>query len=87
MTTNAQLTSAGVELWGYNKHIWDVGAGMFVTLRKGAFTGYLLYIVGGGLIKISILLFYQRLDARSISRGFRYVTWVIYLTADFSRLH
>ncbi|KAL6704186.1 hypothetical protein ACN47E_008443 [Coniothyrium glycines] len=65
-----------VELWGYNKHIWDLGPTMYVQLRKGAFIGYLLYIISGGLIKISILLFYQRLDARTVSRGFRYTTWI-----------
>jgi hypothetical protein len=49
---------------------------MFVPERKITFILYLLYIVSGGMIKISILLFYRRLDSRSITRSFRIATWI-----------
>jgi hypothetical protein len=40
------------------------------------FALYALYIVAGGMIKISILLFYRRLDSRSITKSFRVATWL-----------
>jgi hypothetical protein len=35
-----------------------------------------LYIISGGMIKISILLFYRRMNARAITRTFRLATWI-----------
>jgi hypothetical protein len=49
---------------------------MYVPERKITLALYLLYIVSGGMIKISILLFYRRLDSRSITRSFRIATWL-----------
>lgn len=47
---------------------------LYTTQRKYVFVVYLLYILTSSLIKISILLFYRRLDSRSISRTFRLAT-------------
>lgn len=55
--------------------------------RKIVFLVYLLYVLTSSLIKTSVLLFYRRLDARSISRTFRLATHcsilfiLLYLTA------
>jgi hypothetical protein len=64
------------EKYDFNRHIWDVHPNMYVPERKITFILYLLYIVSGGMIKISILLFYRRLDSRSITRSFRIATWI-----------
>jgi hypothetical protein len=49
---------------------------MYVPERQVTFALYTLYIVAGGMIKISILLFYRRLDSRSITKSFRIATWL-----------
>ena len=64
------------EHYHFNRHVWDVRPELYVPERKITFTLYLLYIISGGMIKISILLFYRRLDSRSITRSFRYATWI-----------
>ena len=56
--------------------MWDVTPNLYVPERKIVFAVYLLYILAGGLIKISILLFYRRLDARCIPSTFRIATWL-----------
>ncbi|KAL1796639.1 hypothetical protein ACET3X_005179 [Alternaria dauci] len=63
------------EKYNFNRHVWDVRPEMFVPERKITFVLYLLYIISGGMIKISILLFYRRLDSLSITRTFRIATW------------
>ncbi|KAF1831226.1 hypothetical protein BDW02DRAFT_591285 [Decorospora gaudefroyi] len=62
------------ERYAFNRHIWDVLPTLYVSQRKVTFALYLLYIVAGSSIKISILLFYRRLDSRSITRTFRILT-------------
>ncbi|EMD63770.1 hypothetical protein COCSADRAFT_144159 [Bipolaris sorokiniana ND90Pr] len=64
------------EVYGFDRHMWDVTPNLYVPERKIVFAVYLLYILAGGLIKISILLFYRRLDARCIPSTFRIATWL-----------
>ncbi|RMZ67796.1 integral membrane [Pyrenophora seminiperda CCB06] len=59
-----------------NRHVWDIPPNLYVPERKITFTIYLLYVISGGLIKSSILLFYRRLDNRCITRAFRLATWI-----------
>jgi hypothetical protein len=61
---------------GFDRHIWDVRPDLFVPERKATFTSYLLYIVAGGLVKVSILLFYRRMNSRVVTRTFRIATWI-----------
>ncbi|KAH6877950.1 hypothetical protein BKA58DRAFT_85959 [Alternaria rosae] len=64
------------ERYNFNRHIWDVHPSKYVPERQVTFALYALYIVAGGMIKISILLFYRRLDSRSITKSFRIATWL-----------
>ncbi|EUC48156.1 hypothetical protein COCMIDRAFT_88217 [Bipolaris oryzae ATCC 44560] len=64
------------EVYGFDRHMWDVTPNLYIPERKIVFAVYLLYIIASGLIKISILLFYRRLDARCIPSTFRIVTWI-----------
>ncbi|KAI4637614.1 uncharacterized protein J4E88_002084 [Alternaria novae-zelandiae] len=64
------------ERYNFNRHIWDVHPDKYVPERQVTFALYALYIVAGGMIKISILLFYRRLDSRSITKSFRIATWL-----------
>ncbi|KAJ5025968.1 hypothetical protein J3E73DRAFT_412380 [Bipolaris maydis] len=64
------------EVYGFDRHIWDVTPNLYVPERKIVFAVYLLYVLAGGFIKISILLFYRRLDARCIPSTFRIATWI-----------
>ncbi|KAE8826533.1 hypothetical protein PTNB73_06941 [Pyrenophora teres f. teres] len=64
------------EYFSINRHVWDVPITLYIPERKITFIIYLLYVVSGGLIKTSILLFYRRLDNRCITRSFRIATWV-----------
>ncbi|KAG9189347.1 hypothetical protein G6011_06215 [Alternaria panax] len=66
---------SATERYEYDRHVWDVHPNMYVPERKITFALYLLYVISGGMIKISILLFYRRLHARSITRIFRIATW------------
>jgi hypothetical protein len=72
----AIIVCLATERFNFDRHIWDVLPTMYVDLRKITFACYLLYIVAGGMIKISILLFYRRLDSRSITKSFRVATWI-----------
>ncbi|KAF3005201.1 hypothetical protein E8E13_010809 [Curvularia kusanoi] len=57
-------------------HIWDVDLTLFTVQRKLILTIEVLFVLGGGLIKISILLFFRRLGSRGVSKTFRIITWV-----------
>ncbi|USP80436.1 hypothetical protein yc1106_07710 [Curvularia clavata] len=56
-------------------HIWDVDVTLFVVQRKLILTIEMLFVVGTGLVKVSILLFFRRLGSRGTSKTFRIVTW------------
>jgi hypothetical protein len=57
-------------------HIWDVDLTLFVIQRKLILTIEVLFVVGTGLVKVSILLFFRRLGSRGTSKAFRITTWV-----------
>lgn len=61
---------------GFDRHIWDVEIDMYVPERKAALALYLLWMAAGGLVKISILLFYRRMNARVVTQKFRIATWI-----------
>ncbi|KAI8942174.1 hypothetical protein NX059_000262 [Plenodomus lindquistii] len=69
-------TCLATQQYGYDRHMWDVHPRFYVPERKLAFAVYILYVISGGLIKTSVLLFYRRLDNRSVTRFFRYATWI-----------
>jgi hypothetical protein len=72
----AVVVCLATERFNFDRHIWDVLPTMYVDVRKITFVCYLLYIVSGEMIKISILLFDRRLDSRSITKTFRVATWM-----------
>ncbi|KAL6154868.1 hypothetical protein ACJQWK_00888 [Exserohilum turcicum] len=57
-------------------HIWDVDLTLFEVQRKLILTIEVLFVVGTGLVKVSILLFFRRLGSRGTSKAFRITTWV-----------
>ncbi|KAJ5038515.1 hypothetical protein J3E72DRAFT_184907 [Bipolaris maydis] len=60
----------------YCLHIWDVDVSLFETQRKLILSIEILFVLGTGLIKVSILLFFRRLGSRGTSKAFRITTWV-----------
>jgi hypothetical protein len=63
-------------MYGFNRHVWDVDPGYYVTQRKLVLIIETVFCFSAGLVKISILLFYRRLSSRAISTTFRWVTWI-----------
>lgn len=57
-------------------HIWDVDLTLFEIQRKLILTIEVLFVLGTGLVKVSILLFFRRLGSRGTSKAFRITTWV-----------
>jgi hypothetical protein len=49
---------------------------LFTVQRKLILTIEVLFVLGTGLIKVSILLFFRRLGSRGVSKTFRITTWV-----------
>ncbi|USP77834.1 uncharacterized protein yc1106_05108 [Curvularia clavata] len=70
----AVVVVLATEVYNFDRHIWDVRPPLYPVQRKIVFLVYLLYVLTSSLIKISVLLFYRRLDSRSISRTFRLAT-------------
>ncbi|KAF1951548.1 hypothetical protein CC80DRAFT_424510 [Byssothecium circinans] len=64
----------------FNRHIWDVEPRLAVVQRKLVLAIECLFCVATGLIKISVLLFYRRLSARTVSKTFR---WISRITITF----
>ncbi|OAG14375.1 hypothetical protein CC77DRAFT_918980, partial [Alternaria alternata] len=56
-------------------HIWDVDLTLFTIQRKLILAIEMLVLLVGGLVKVSILLFFRRLGSRGVSKAFRFVTW------------
>lgn len=57
-------------------HIWDVDLTLFEVQRKLILAIEILFVLGTGLVKVSILLFFRRLGSRGTSKAFRITTWV-----------
>jgi hypothetical protein len=75
-STHFLTNNTATERYGFDRHMWDVLPTLYVPERQAVFGVYSLYVVATGLIKISILLFYRRLDARCIPSAFRIITWI-----------
>ncbi|OAK99564.1 hypothetical protein IQ06DRAFT_201385, partial [Phaeosphaeriaceae sp. SRC1lsM3a] len=60
----------------YGVHIWDVDATLFTIQRKLILSIEVVFVLGTGLVKISILLFFRRLGSRGTSKAFRVITWI-----------
>jgi hypothetical protein len=63
-------------VYSFNRHVWDVDPGYYVTQRKLVLVIETVFCLSAGLVKISILLFYRRLSSRAISTTFRWITWI-----------
>lgn len=48
---------------------------MFRIQRKLILSIEVLFVLAGGLVKVSILLFFRRLGSRGVSKTFRIITW------------
>ncbi|OGM50659.1 integral membrane protein [Aspergillus bombycis] len=64
------------EVYGANLHTWDNTLPKLIAQRQVALAMETLYVVGSGLLRISVLLFYRRMGFRSVSQGFMLTTWV-----------
>ncbi|KAF7593768.1 hypothetical protein BBP40_010944 [Aspergillus hancockii] len=71
--------------YGANLHTWDNTLPNLIAQRKVALAMEMLYVVGAGLVRISVLLFYRRMGFRSISRGFMATIWIsVYSVVAYS---
>ncbi|KAF2475582.1 uncharacterized protein BDR25DRAFT_279724, partial [Lindgomyces ingoldianus] len=68
------LFPLATEVYGFNKHVWDVNPALFVPQRKLIMAIEVIFCVAVGLIKVSILLFYRRISSRAVSYCFRWAT-------------
>jgi hypothetical protein len=67
-----------VERVQFGRHMWDIELGDIHSLQRYYVMAiYILFTVGSGLVKMSVLLFYRRLSSRAVSAVFR---WVLRLT-------
>ena len=80
-----------LQVFGLNRHTWDVPFSEFVPLRKvidsvyysftstltkqNQFATEILYLYAAGLIKISILLFFLRFTITSATRKYKIMAW------------
>lgn len=65
------------EKYQFDRHIWDVEPRYFLLQRKFILPIYSLFTLASGLIKASVLLFYQRLCPRAVSLAF---LWLLRIT-------
>ncbi|KAB8254856.1 hypothetical protein BDV32DRAFT_142559 [Aspergillus pseudonomiae] len=73
------------EVYGANLHTWDNTLPKLLAQRQLALAMEMLYVIGSGLVRTSVLLFYRRMGFRSISRGFMLATWIsIYSVVGYS---
>ncbi|KAF1816740.1 hypothetical protein P152DRAFT_135994 [Eremomyces bilateralis CBS 781.70] len=68
-------TCLGSRLYGFDRHVWDLKPGQGMQSRKMVMALEVLYTPGTAIIKISILFFYRRMSAGSISKPFYYAVW------------
>ncbi|KAF2020201.1 hypothetical protein BU24DRAFT_477348 [Aaosphaeria arxii CBS 175.79] len=68
------------EVYGFNKHVWDVDPRVFPTQRKYVLVIEVVFCVASGLIKISILLFYRRLSTNAVSKT---LIWSLRISIGF----
>ncbi|KAF2025555.1 hypothetical protein EK21DRAFT_76162, partial [Setomelanomma holmii] len=61
----------------FNRHLWDLDFKWHAIQRQFVMAIYVLFSLASGFIKMSILLFYRRLSARSVSPTFR---WTLRIT-------
>jgi hypothetical protein len=67
----------GLRVWGFNKHVWDLSPTEGLTSRKLTMAIEALYVIGTGLIKISILCFYRRFANGTLSTVFK---WAVHIS-------
>jgi len=63
-------------VYNFNKHIWDIDPRFFVIQRKYVLAIEVTFCVASGLIKVSILLFFRRISARTVSGTFKWASWL-----------
>jgi hypothetical protein len=68
---------AVTERYHFNRHSWDIEFEYFPLQRHYVMAIYALFTLASGLIKMSVLLFYQRLSSRAVSKAF---LWTLRLT-------
>jgi hypothetical protein len=64
-----------IERYYFNRHLWDVPLTHTTLQRKYVMAIYIVFAIGSGLIKTSILLFYRRISSRAVSPAFRWALW------------
>ena len=69
----AVATALGSQRYGFDRHAWDLSPEMATSSRKVTLAIEACYIGSTGLTKISILLFYRRMSAGSVSPAFRFI--------------
>ncbi|KAF3037464.1 hypothetical protein E8E12_002512 [Didymella heteroderae] len=75
VTSLAILVPYTADAYHSGVHIWDVDLTLFTIQRKLILAIEMLFVLAGGLVKVSILLFFRRLGSRGVSKTFRVITW------------
>ena len=74
MNEHAANSSPALDVFHFNKHVWDVEPRFYVIQRKYLLAVETTFCVASGLIKVSIILFYKRLGSNAVSKSFQRVT-------------
>ncbi|TID23700.1 hypothetical protein E2P81_ATG03270 [Venturia nashicola] len=84
LTLLAVAVCLSMTTFGMDKHVWNSRSDELVNARKIAMTSELLYMVTTCTTKVSILLFYRRLAAGTITPTFQ---WMCYAAIAFVILY
>ncbi|OCL10226.1 hypothetical protein AOQ84DRAFT_3271 [Glonium stellatum] len=74
-TLFTSLCVLGTERYGFDRHIWDVKATLLVGSAKIRWLSEGAFLISTCLTKVSVLLFYRRLNAESYSRTWKRITY------------
>ncbi|KAF2401143.1 hypothetical protein EJ06DRAFT_555763 [Trichodelitschia bisporula] len=72
--------------YGFNRHVWDSPTSVLIQARKITIAIEAMYVISTTTTKISILLFYRRLVAGTISTAFLYATYITMASVLLSSL-
>jgi hypothetical protein len=71
----ANVVLLAVNKYGWNLHVWDIPILNLVPSLKISWFAQIFFVLGTSLTKISILLFYRRVTAGTMQKGFLYIIY------------
>lgn len=79
------VTSYATEVWGWNRHIWDIPATWLPTLQKLNLCFQIMFSMSSSITKISLLWFCRRLLGAG-KGNFRVYNWAFIFSMIFVAL-